>query len=461
MRRKTVQEWQQYLGDHQARFLDELIDYLRIPSISSLSDHAVDVVRAAEWVAARFGAAGLEHAEVMPTGGHPVVYGDWLHTPGAPTVLIYGHFDVQPADPFELWTSPPFEPEVRNGRVYARGASDDKGNSLIPVLAVEACLKTTGLPLNVKFLFEGQEEIGSPQLPAFIDQHRERLACDLVISADGTQHGEEQPGLYVGFRGVTAVQIDVTGPDRDLHSGLVGGAVQNPIHALAELVASMHGGDGRIAVDGFYDDVVPLSETDRRQIADVPHDDEAYARWVGVDELFGEAGYSTIERVWARPTLEVNGIWGGFQGEGLKTVLPSEAHAKITCRLVPNQNPERIAEALARHVSKHAPPGVRAVVTPQGSAPPYFMPHDHPGNRAAAKVLTELYGVAPYYVRSGGSLPICSHFKDILGVFSLNFSFGLEDEDVHSPDEFFRLASFERGQRAYVMLLQSLAEAEL
>ncbi len=458
-----MSDWQRYLDDNQARFLDELFDYLRIPSVSSISEHAGDVARAATWVADRFRAAGIENVENIPTGGHPVVYGDWMHAPGSLTVLIYGHFDVQPADPFDLWTSPPFEPEIRDGRIYARGATDDKGNSLIPVLAVEALLKTTRrLPVNVKFLYEGQEEIGSPQLPSFMEQNRERLACDLVISADGVQYSEEQPGLFIAFKGICAMHLDITGPDRDLHSGICGGAVQNPIHALAEILASMRGGDGKITVKGFYNSVVPLSETDRRQIAEVPHDDDEYKRWLGVDELFGEPGFTTIERVWARPTLEVNGIWGGFQGEGVKTVLPSEAHAKITCRLVPNQDSGSIVEAITRHVNENSPPGVRVVVTPfEGSAPPYFMPPDHPANEAAAEVLTELYNTAPYYLRSGGSLPICSHFRDILGVYSLNFAFALEDENMHSPDEFFRVASFERGQRAYVMLLEKLAEQGL
>jgi len=458
-----MSDWQRYLDDNRSRFLDELIDYLRIPSVSSLSEHADDVVQAAEWVSRRFEAAGIENVEIMPTGGHPVVYGDWLHATDAPTVLIYGHFDVQPADPLDLWTSPPFQPDIRNGRVYARGASDDKGNSLIPVVAAEALLEATGrLPVNVKFLFEGQEEIGSPQLPKFMEEHRELLICDLVISADGGQYSEERPGLYVGYRGVCALQVDVTGPDRDLHSGLCGGAVQNPIHALAKILESMHGCDGRVTVDGFYDSVVPLSEADRQQISEVPHDDKAYKRWVGVEELFGEAGYTTIERAWARPTLEVNGIWGGFQGEGLKTVLPSEAHAKITCRLVPDQDPACIVEAITHHISNHTPPGVRVGVTPYAAgARPYFMPSDHPGNRAAAEVLTEIYGAAPYCVRSGGSIPICSLFRDILGVYSLSFAFALEDEDIHSPNEFFRLASFEKGQRAYAMLLAKLAERGL
>jgi len=456
-------DWRRYLEDNQDRFLEELFDYLRIPSVSSLSEHASDVVRAAEWVADRFGAAGIENVEIMATGGHPVVYGDWLRAPGMPTVLIYGHFDVQPADPFDLWTSPPFEPEIRNGRIYARGASDDKGNSLIPILAAEALLKTTGrLPVNVKFLFEGQEEIGSPQLPPFMEEHREKLMSDLVISADGGQYGEEQPGLFIGFKGLCAVQVDVTGPDRDLHSGICGGAVQNPIHALAKILESMRTSDGKITVDGFYDSVVALSETDRQQIGEVPHDDEKYKGWLGVDELFGEPGYTTIERTWARPTLEVNGIWGGFQGEGIKTVLPSEAHAKVTCRLVPDQDPGLIVEAITRHAADHIPPGASVRVTHlEGSAPPYLMPADHPGNKVAAEVLTELYGTPPYLVRSGGTLPICSYFRDIMGVYSLNFAFGLDDEDIHSPNEFFRLASFEKGQRAYVMLLENLAEQGL
>jgi acetylornithine deacetylase/succinyl-diaminopimelate desuccinylase-like protein len=331
---------------------------------------------------------------------------------------------------------------------------------LIPILATEALLKTTGeLPINVKFLFEGQEEIGSPQLSTFLTAHRELLACDLVFSADGGQYGEDQPALIIAFRGVCALQVDVVGPDRDLHSGLCGGAVQNPIHALAHILDSMHDADGRIAVDGFYDTVVPLSDDDRRQIAEVPYDEEEYKEWVGVDALFGESGYTTNERAWARPTLEVNGIWGGFQSEGIKTVLPSEAHAKITCRLVPDQEPKRIVEAITRHVARNAPPGVRVTATPfAGSAPPFFIPADHPGNLAAAAVHEEIYGKAPYILRVGGTLPICSLFQEILGLDSVNFAFALTDENFHSPDEFFRLANFDRGQRAYCLLLERLGE---
>ena len=455
--------WQHYLDEHQSRFVDELMEFLRIPSVSSLSEHTGDVARAAEWVAARLESAGAGNVEIMATGGHPVVYGDWLHAPGKPTVVIYGHFDVQPAGPEDLWDSGPFAPILQGDRIVARGASDDKGNMLIPLLASEALLAANGtLPLNVKFLLEGQEEIGSPQLPDFLRKHRDKLAGDLLISADGVQYGESQPALYIGYKGMCAVQVDVVGPDRDLHSGLYGGAVQNPIHALASILDSMRAADGTITVEGFFDSVTPLSAQDREEITAMPHDDEAYMADLGVDALFGEPGYSTLERTGVRPTLEVNGIWGGFQDEGVMTVLPSQAHAKITCRLAPEQDPEDIRRALTRHVERHTPPGIRATVTSLGGdVRAYLMPSDHPGNRIAAEVLGELYGTAPFYLRCGGTLPICRHFLDILGTYTLSYAFGLEDENFHSPDEFFRLASFARGQRAYCLLLERLAEKGL
>jgi acetylornithine deacetylase/succinyl-diaminopimelate desuccinylase-like protein len=450
--------WQAYLAEHQARFVQELLEFLRIPSVSALPQHAADVQRAAEWAARRLTAAGLENARILPTGGHPVVYGDWLHAPGKATVLIYGHVDTQPADPLELWTTPPFEPAIRDGRVYARGASDNKGNILLAIAAVEALLQTAGaLPVNVKFFIEGQEEIGSPQIPGFLAGHRDLFACDMVISTDSTQWAEDQPALWVGNRGLCALQIDVYGPASDLHSGVYGGAVQNPIHALVQVLASMRSPDGRILVEGFYDDVVPLSEADRALIAQVPFDEAAYKAQIGVEELFGEPGYSTYERLWARPTLEINGIWGGFQGEGIKTVLPREAHAKITCRLAANQDPDRVAEAIIAHVEKHRARGAKTVARRlPGSAKPYLMPVDHPGNRAAHAVLEELYGKPPLYVRTGATLPVSAMFLDILGAYTVSFGFGLEDEQFHAPNEFFRLASFERGQRAYCMLLERL-----
>jgi len=453
-------KWQDFIEEHREQYVKELSDFLRIPSISSLSEHADDVKQAAEWVAARLRKAGMEAVEVMPTGGHPVVCGQWLHAPGKPTLLIYGHFDVQPADPLELWTTPPFEPEIRDERIYARGASDNKGNMLSPIIAVEALLRTDGtLPLNVKFLFEGQEEIGSPQLAEFLKNNRELFACDLILNADSGQWGEDQPSLLTSLRGLCGLQVDVTGADSDLHSGMYGGAVQNPIHALIQILNSMRGTDGRILIDGFYDDVRPLSDTEKAQIASIPFDESEFMNRVGVSELFGEAGFSNPERIWTRPTLELNGIWGGFQGEGLKTVLPNKAHAKITCRLVADQDPEHINSLIKAHIRENTPPGVRVDITPVDSkANPYSMPADLPGSLAAIEVLSELYGKKPILIREGGSVPILSLLLEHLGTYATCFGFGMNDEKFHAPDEFFRLKSFELGQRAYCKILHKLGE---
>ena len=454
--------WENYLESNKSRFLDEMLDFIRIPSISALSEHAGDIQRAGEWVANRMNAAGIEGVRILPTGGPPVVYGEWLHAPGKPTILIYGHFDTQPVDPVDLWSSPPFEPVVRGGKVYARGASDDKGNMLIPILATEALLKTEGsLPVNLKFFFEGEEEIGSGHLPDLIDSQKELLACDLVVSADGLQWREDQPSLLVGFKGLCALQIDVTGPNVDLHSGIYGGTVQNPIHALVHLLDSMRSPAGDVLVEGFYDDVIPLSAAERDQIAAIGHDELEYQEQLGVSQLFGEPGYTALERAWVRPTLELNGIWGGFQGEGSKTVIPSEAHAKITCRLVPDQNPNKILEQLATHIEKYTPPGVELAVTPKAApSPAYRIPTDHPGNQAAYEVLEDVYGKTPYFTRLGGTLPVCRLFLDKLDVYTVTFAFALEDENAHAPDEFFRISSFEQGQKAYCKLLQRLSKQE-
>ncbi len=450
--------WETYLRDNQHRFHEEYLEFLRIPSISALPAHADDVRRAADWVADRLRAAGLDDVQILPTGGHPVVYGAWLHAPDRPTILIYGHFDTQPADPVDLWTTPPFAPDVRAGRVYARGASDDKGNMLIPILAIEALLHGDGaLPVNVKVFFEGQEEILSPQLPAFLEAQRDLLACDLVVSADSGQYAEDQPALTLGNRGACGVQIDVRGPRDDLHSGTYGGAVVNPIHALVDLLHSMRGPDGAILVEGFYDDVVPLDAAARAAIAAVPFDEEAYRETLDVPGFGGEEGYTVNERRWARPTLEVNGIWGGFQGDGMKTVLPAAAHAKISCRLVPHQDPARIARLVAAHAEQHAPAGVTVTASPTNAgARPYLIPAEHWGNQAAAAVLEELYGKEPYLVRTGGSVPVCDLFLRTLGAYTVGFGFALDDEQVHAPNEFFRLRSFERGPVAYGTLLQRL-----
>jgi acetylornithine deacetylase/succinyl-diaminopimelate desuccinylase-like protein len=452
--------WEAYLDEHRERFLGELKEFLRIPSISSLPDNRLHVHKAAEWIEARLAGAGIESVHIMPTGGHPVVYGDWLHAPEKPTVLIYGHFDVQPVDPLDLWENPPFEPVIKDERIYARGASDDKGNMFIPITVAEAMLQTLGsLPVNVKFLFEGQEEIGSPQLPDFISAKGDLLKCDLVVSADGGQWDEDQPALVLGSRGLVAVFLDVEGPDHDLHSGVYGGTIVNPIHGLARIIDSMHDVDGRVTVEGFYDEVRSLTDEEGRQMARVPFDEAEYLRETGAQNIFGEPGFSTYERAWARPTLEVNGIYGGFQEQGMKTVLPSTAHAKITCRLVADQDPSRIADLLVSHVKRAAPAGMKVfAAASEKGAMPYLIPDDHRGLHIAGEVLRDLYGREPYRIRSGGTVPVNFLFLHHLNAYTIVFAFGLRDERIHSPNEFFRLASFTRGQRAYGMLLHRLAE---
>ncbi len=455
-------DWHSYLDAHQARFVAELLDFIRIPSVSASVAHRADVVRAGEWVMGRLAAAGIENIRMLPTEGHPVVYGDWLHA-GAdkPTVLIYGHFDVQPAEPFDLWDSPPFDPVVRDGRVYGRGASDDKGGMLIPILSAEALLHATGrLPVNVKFFFEGQEEIGSPHLPAFIKAHGALLKADMIFSADGSQWAEDQPNLITALKGLVAAEIIVTGARGDQHSGQQGGGIANPIQGLAHLIASMKGLDGKITVDGFYDDVIDLTAEDRAAIARVPFDEAAYIADMGVPDTFGEAGYTTRERLWARPTFELNGIGGGWQGDGVKTVLPAEARAKITCRLVANQRPDRIFQLLEAHVQAHCPRGLRARIERlAGSSDPFLVPAGHNASQAAAEVLAEVYGKAPYITRAGGSIPVMSMLLAELGVHATVFAFGMNDENLHAPNEFFRLSNFRTGQTAYCRLLERLGRA--
>ncbi|MFC2969247.1 dipeptidase [Acidimangrovimonas pyrenivorans] len=454
--------WQDYLDREQDRFVAELKDFVRIPSVSAKPENAGDVAAAADWVAARLTKAGMEHAEVIPSAGHPVVYADWLHA-GAdkPTVLIYGHFDVQPAEPLELWTSPPFEPQVRDDRLYGRGASDDKGGMFIPILAAEALLAETGaLPVNVKFFFEGQEEIGSPDLPPVVEANAERLKADTIFSSDGLQWREDMPQIVLALKGLVSLEITVTGPRGDLHSGLHGGGIANPAQALSHILASLKSLDGMIAVEGFYDDVLPLSAADRAAIARVPYDEAAYLAETGAPAPFGEPGYSTRERLWARPTLDINGLTSGWQGAGTKTVLPSKASAKITCRLVANQSPERIFERIRAHVEAHTPAGVSVEVARlPGRADPFLVPAGHNATAAAAQVLEEVYGKAPYQTRAGGSIPVMTTLLETLGVHAVMFGFSHDDENLHAPDEFFRLSAFRRGQTAYAKLLEKLGGA--
>jgi acetylornithine deacetylase/succinyl-diaminopimelate desuccinylase-like protein len=450
--------WETYLLEQKERFLDELLEFLRIPSISALPEHAGDVEQAARWVERRMKTAGIETVRIMPTGGHPVVYGDWLHAPGKPTILIYGHFDTQPADPLDLWDSPPFEPVIKNGCIYARGASDDKGNMFIPIIVTQAMLKTDGsLPVNLKFLFEGQEEIGSPQLSNFIAANKELLGCDMVLSSDGGQWAEDQPMVVLGTRGLASVFIDVQGPDHDLHSGTYGGTIANPIHALVHILDTMHNRDGRVTVPGFYEDVRPISDEMRTEFARVPYDETQYLRETGSPLTFGEPGYTTYERAGLRPTLEINGLYGGFQGDGLKTVLPARAHAKISCRLVADQDPGKIADLVVRHIDKATPAGVKVTTTKtESGAFPYLIPSDHADLKVAFSVLKDIYHKEPYQVCMGGSIPANALFLDHLRAYTIVFAFGHQDERQHSPNEFFRLSGYEKGQKAYGMILQRL-----
>ena len=452
--------WEAYLDREQPRFVAELLDFIRIPSVSAKPENIPDVRRAGEWVAARLTAAGAERAEVLPTAGHPVVCAEWLHA-GAdkPTVLIYGHFDVQPAEPFDLWDSHPFDPQVREGRIWGRGASDDKGGMLIPILAFEAMLKTNGtLPVNVKFFFEGQEEIGSPDLPPFVEANAGRLKADMIFSADGLQWSPDQPQVVEALKGLVSLEITARVARSDLHSGLHGGGIANPAMALAHILASLKAADGMISVPGFYDDVLPLTDDVRAAIARVPFDEAAYLAESGAIATFGEPGYTTRERLWARPTLDVNGLTSGWQGAGTKTVLPAEASAKITCRLVAAQSPEKVFDLIRDHVQANCPAGVTVEVRRNpGRADPFLLPSGHNGTAVASQVLEQVYGRAPYRTRVGGSIPVMTTLLDVLGVHAVMFGFSHDDENLHAPNEFFRLDAFRLGQTAYGRLLERLA----
>jgi acetylornithine deacetylase/succinyl-diaminopimelate desuccinylase-like protein len=435
-----------YLSENREKHLAELKEFLAIPSISSLPDYKDDVQKAAQWVADSLSNIGMENIEIHQTKGHPVVYADWLKAEGKPTVLIYAHYDVQPVDPLHLWDSPPFEAEIREDKLFARGASDDKGQSFMHIKALQAILETTGtLPINVKFLIEGEEEIGSPNLPAFVEENKELLSSDVIVISDTSMMERGKPTICYGLRGLCGVQIDVKGPASDLHSGLYGGAIQNPIHALVEIVNSFHNANGQITVEGFYDKVQELTSDEKAAYESLGIQDESYIKQLGVTEMFGEKGFTTLERTWVRPTLEVNGIYGGFQGEGIKTVLPSEAHAKITCRLVPDQDPDEIAALLQAHIKAHTPPGVSVEVSLFDKGAPFVTPFDHPAIQAAGRAYEKVYNVPTSYTRGGGSIPIVATFDQILSKPVVLMGFGLPDENFHAPNEHFHLENFDKG----------------
>ena len=436
--------------------------FLRIPSISGISEHHPDCRAAAAFLADDLRSIGVEHVEVSETGGLPIVYGDWLHAPGAPTVIVYGHYDVQPVDPLDLWDSPPFEPVVRDGRMLARGAADDKGQVHMHVRAAEALLATRGrLPLNLRFVFEGEEESTSPNFASWLKANRDRLGADVVVISDTPFFAGNVPAITLGLRGVVHAQIDVDGPAVDLHSGSYGGAVDNPISALATIVAALKGPDGRIRVPGFYDDVVPLGAADRAAFAALPFDEGEFLASTGAPALFGEAGYTTLERRGARPTLDINGTWGGFQGEGSKTIIPAHAHAKVSCRLVADQDPHRIFEALRAFVADLAPPGVRVAVALHGTGRPSLLPMDHPATRAAARAMERAFGRAPLYVREGGSIMAAADFGSVLGLPVVLAGFTNPDDHAHSPNESMVLDNYERGIRAIAYLWDELAAGGL
>jgi acetylornithine deacetylase/succinyl-diaminopimelate desuccinylase-like protein len=443
---------------HDAR-IASYKEFLRIPSISGIPAHAPDCRRAAEWLADVMLGIGLEHVEVAETTGHPVVYGDWLHAEGAPTVLIYGHYDVQPVDPLDLWTSPPFEPVVDGGRMLGRGAADDKGQIHLHLMAADALMATRGgFPVNVRYLFEGEEESSSVHLDAWLEANRERLGADVAIISDSGFFEGNLPAITVGLRGISYAQIDVVGSPVDLHSGNYGGAVENPANALARIIAALKGPDGRILVPGFYDDVVALTERDRAAFAALPFDDEVFRVGTGVPALAGEVGYSVLERRGGRPTLDVNGIWGGFAGDGTKTIIPAHAHAKISCRLVAAQDPQQIFEHVRSFILAISPPGVTTTVTYLGGGRPSLTPIDHPATQAAARAIEATFGRAPLYIREGGSIPVCASFESILGLPVVLLGFTPPNDNAHAPDEWMDLNSYETAIRTVVRTFDELVD---
>ena len=446
-----------YIDAHRQQFQNDLFELLRIPSVSADPAFASDVRRAAEWVRQHLAALGLS-AELIDTGGHPLVYAESPPVPGAPVALVYGHYDVQPPDPLDEWTAPPFEPTVRDGKVFARGATDDKGQMLTHVKSVEAWLATIGkLPLQVKLLIEGEEEVGSAHLETFLKQNAKRLACDCVVVSDTSQFAPNVPAITYGLRGIAYFELKLVGPKQDLHSGVFGGGVANPANSLAKMLGALVDADGRVTIPGFYDDVAPLTDRERAEFASLPFDESQFKQQLGVEMLAGEAGYTTLERRWARPTLDINGLTSGYQGQGAKTVLPAKASAKLSCRLVPNQDPKKVAAGLRQRLEELLPAGIRMELVEHHGAPGVVMPLDSPYLQAAAAAIEAGFGRRPVFIREGGSIPIVNIFASVLKADVLLLGWGQNDDNPHSPNEKFSLEDYHRGARASAALWQELA----
>lgn len=434
-----------YINQNKERFLSELFELLRIPSISSVAEHKPDMIKAAEKYAEFLLAAGCETAQVYPTKGHPVVFGEKIIDKKLPTILVYAHYDVQPADPINLWTTPPFEPEIRDGAIYARGANDDKGQGFMHVKAFEYLVKTNQLKCNVKFIIDGEEEIGSPSLPEWAEAHKEKLACDDILVSDTTMIDEKIPSINVGMRGLAYMEVEVTGPNKDLHSGHYGGAIANPINVLSGMIDKLIDSKGRVTIKGFYDDVVELSKEEREMLSRAPFSEREFMEFIDIDAVTGEEGYSTMERTGIRPCLDVNGIWGGYTGEGAKTVLPSKAFAKISMRIVPNQDNKKIAKLFEDHFMSLAPKGVKVKVIPHHGGQGFLCPISSKVYKSAHRAIHEVYGIEPVPNRGGGSIPVLADLQQILKANPLLMGFGLERDVIHSPNESYLLSQFYKG----------------
>lgn len=452
---KTIRS---YIDGNKERFLNELFELIRIPSVSARAEHKEDMLKATEYLKKGLYDAGADRVEVFATEGHPVVYAEKMIDPSKPTVLVYGHYDVQPADPVDKWVSPPFEPEVREGKIFARGADDDKGQFFMHLKAFELMMKTGTLPCNVKFMIEGEEEIGSPSLKKFCLEHRDMLSSDVILVSDTTMIDQDTPSITVGLRGLSYMEVEVTGPNRDLHSGLYGGAVANPVNVLCKMIANLTDENNRITIKGFYDGVLEVSKEERAEMTKRPFRLDEFRESIGIDNESGEKGFTTLERLGIRPTLDVNGIWGGYIEEGAKTILPSSAHAKISMRLVPNQQSKKIDKLFEEYFKSIAPEGVKVNVKSLHGGEGYVSPMDTPEYKAASRAMEESFGKKPVPVRSGGSIPIIATFEEVLGVKSILLGFGLDSDAIHSPNENYPLFNFYKGIETIPLFYRYFAE---